>query len=103
MSDFTHARATLIMRILEGDGTTSRAQRRGAFENDRLDGPADALINKVVDHACRVTEQDMAATKEAGLSEDQIFEMVVCAAIGQAHRQYEKALAALKTAKEEGR
>ena len=33
--------------------------------------------------------------KESGLSEDQIFELVVCAAIGQATRQYQSALGAL--------
>jgi len=33
-----------------------------------------------------------------GLSEDQIFELVVCAAIGQATRQYQSALGALAEA-----
>jgi AhpD family alkylhydroperoxidase len=32
----------------------------------------------------------------SGLSEDQIFEIVVCAAVGQATRQYDAALAALE-------
>ena len=42
-----------------------------------------------------MTDGDVAAVRSAGLSEDQIFEIVVCAAIGQADRQYNKALAAL--------
>jgi hypothetical protein len=46
------------------------------------------------------TEEDIAAVKASGLSEDQIFELVVCAAIGQATRQYDTAFAALDTATE---
>jgi hypothetical protein len=42
-----------------------------------------------------VTDEDITAAKASGLSEDQIFEIVVCAAIGQAERQYDAALAAL--------
>jgi hypothetical protein len=48
----------------------------------------------------RVTDEDIAAVKASGLSDDQIFEMVVCAAIGQAGRQYDQALRALKAATE---
>jgi hypothetical protein len=40
------------------------------------------------------------AVRAAGLSEDQIFEIALCAAIGQATRQYESALAALDAATE---
>ena len=47
-----------------------------------------------------MTEEDVAAAKAAGLREDQIFELVVCAAIGQATRQYDTALAALTAASE---
>ncbi|PTR45619.1 hypothetical protein C8K38_101348 [Rhodococcus sp. OK611] len=53
------------------------------------------LIEKVADHAYRVTDEDIAAVRAAGLSEDQVFEIVVCAAVGQASRQYNSALAAL--------
>jgi hypothetical protein len=40
----------------------------------------------------------MTAARVSGLSEDQVFEIVVCAAIGQATRQYDTALAALEAA-----
>jgi alkylhydroperoxidase family enzyme len=53
------------------------------------------LIEKVAFHADRVTDEDVAAARAEGLSEDQIFEIVVCAAIGQATRQHDNALAAL--------
>jgi alkylhydroperoxidase family enzyme len=60
------------------------------------------LIDKVAYHAYSVTDEDVAAVRTAGLSEDQIFEIVVCAAVGQASRQYENGLAALARATEEG-
>ena len=58
------------------------------------------LVNKVARHAYRVpiTDEDFAAVRVAGLSEDQTFEIVVCAAIGVANRQYDIALVALEAA-----
>ena len=98
MSDITKAREALITRILQGDGTASRAQRRAAFHQTGLPGPLNTLIDKVIQQAYRVTNQDIAAAKASGLSEDQIFEIVVCAAVGQAARQHDTALAALEAA-----
>jgi alkylhydroperoxidase family enzyme len=95
MSDITQARRDLVARILEGDGRASRAQRRAAFDNAVLAEPLAGLINKVAKQACKVTDEDISAAKASGLSEDQIFELVVSAAVGQATRQYDKALAAL--------
>ncbi|MVE34508.1 hypothetical protein D6V09_18940, partial [Vibrio cholerae] len=43
----------------------------------------------------QVTDEDIAAVLSSGVSEDQLFELVVCSAIGQATRQYETALEAL--------
>jgi hypothetical protein len=98
MSDITHARKALVTRILEGDGMTSHHQRRAAFANAGLPEPLSTLINKVATRAYSVTDGDIAAVKASGLTEDQIFEIVVCAAIGQATRQYEAGLAALHAA-----
>ncbi|MEO8704519.1 MAG: hypothetical protein ABI867_30980, partial [Kofleriaceae bacterium] len=57
-----------------------------------------ALIDKVAQHAWKVTSEDVAAVKQAGVAEDAIFEQVVCAAIGKATRQLDGALAALAEA-----
>ena len=92
MSDITHARKALVARILEGDGKASHALRRAAFDNGEL---AESLIRKVARQAYQVTDEDIAAARASGLSEDQIFELLVCAAVGQATRQYDTALAAL--------
>jgi hypothetical protein len=101
MSNITRAREALIARILEGDGKASRAQRLAAFDCTGSSEPVNTLTEKVVKQAWRVTDQDIAVAKASGLSEDQIFEIVVCAAIGQAVRQHDTALAALEAATKE--
>jgi hypothetical protein len=98
MSDIRRAQKALVRRILEGDGKTSPSERRAAFNNIGLVEPLGTLVDKVAKHACRVTDEDITAAKVSGLSEDQVFEILVCAAIGQATRQYETAFAALKGA-----
>ena len=100
MSDITHARKALVARILQGDGRASQEQRHAAFDNAELAEPLRTLIFKVAKHADKVTDEDIAAARASGVGEDQIFEIVVCAAIGQATRQYDSALAALDAATE---
>lgn len=72
--------------------------RRAAFENQGLDGPVRALVAKVAGDARSVVDEDFRAVRAAGLSEEEIYEIVVCAAIGQATRQYEAGLRALEAA-----
>ncbi len=98
MSDITQARKVLMARILEGDGRASHAQRRAAFDNAGLAEPLSTLINKLTKHAYKVTDEDIAAARESDLSEDQVFEIAVCAAVGQAARQYDAAVVALEAA-----
>ena len=98
MSDITQARRELVARILGGPGRAARDQRRAAFDNAGLATALDTLVDKVAMHAHRVTDEDIDAAKATGLSEDEIFELVACAAVGQATREYEGALAALDLA-----
>ena len=98
MANIIEARKELIARILEGDGKASHAQRRAAFDNAGLAKPLNTLIDKVTNQAYKVTDEDIEAAKASGLSEDQIFEIVVCAAVGEAARQQDKARAALVAA-----
>ena len=98
MSNIKQERKALVSRILEGDGKTSPTERRATFHNSGLAGRRSTLVDKVARHAFRVTDEDIAAAMASGLDEDQIFEVVVCAAVGQATRQYDTALAALEAA-----
>ena len=98
MANIVEARRALVARILEREGRASPALRRAAFDNTGLAEPLATLVERVAKRANAVSDQDIAATRAAGLNEDHIFELVVCAAVGQAMRQHEKALAALDVA-----
>lgn len=98
MSDISSLRAALVAAVLEGEGRASPDIRRAALENEGLTEPARSFVDKVAHHAGSVTDADVGTLKEAGLSEDQIYEIVICAAIGQATRQYQNALEALSAA-----
>jgi alkylhydroperoxidase family enzyme len=100
MANIEESRKALVARILDGDGVVSREQRHAAFDNARLTGPLAALVDKVAKHAHRVTDEDFAAARAAGLTEDAIYELVICAAVGQASRQLEAGRAALAAATE---
>jgi uncharacterized protein (UPF0210 family) len=100
MSEIAQLHRELVARILGGDGKAASELRRAAFQNTGLGQPIRTLIDKVAEHSYQVTDADIAAVRAVGLSEDEIFEIVVCAAIGQASRQYESALAALDSAAE---
>jgi hypothetical protein len=95
MPDITLERSRLLTRVLEGAGKASPIERRAAFDNAGLSPPLAGLVRKVAGKASAVTDADVAAVKAVGLSEDQIFEIVICAALGQASRQYDAAVAAL--------
>ena len=98
MSDIRRTQKALVKRILEGDGKASPSERRAAFNNSGVAEPLGTLVGKVAKRAHTVINQDITAAKASGLSEDQVFEILVCAAVGQATRQYETAFAALKDA-----
>ena len=103
MSDIREVRKALVTRILEGAGKASSSDRRAAFNLSGLAGSPTVLVGKVARNAASVSDEDIAATRTSGLNEDQVFEIVVCAAIGQANRQYDAALAALEAATATGK
>ena len=101
MTQIAELHRDMIARVLDGTGSASPELRHAAFENVGLSEPMRTLIEKVANHAYQVTDGDITTVHAAGLSEDQIFEIVVCAAVGQAGRQYASALAALASATDE--
>lgn len=88
----------LVERILRGPGQAPAQLRAQAFENADVPEPLRALVGKVATQPARVTDADFAGPMQAGLTDDQLFELVICAAVGQATRQYEAGLAALAAA-----
>jgi alkylhydroperoxidase family enzyme len=51
----------------------------------------DAYLDKVHRHAYRVTDADVEALKDAGVTEDEIFEQTVAAAIAEGLRRLDAA------------
>jgi hypothetical protein len=96
------AHQALVDRVLNGEGGASAEQRARAFGNDGLSPPLNALIGKVAARPAQVTDADFAAAKASGCSEDQLFELVICAAVGQSARLYEAGLSALAEATVDG-
>lgn len=104
------AHQALVDRVLGGAGAASAQERARAFGNNGLPPPLGPLIDKVAARPAQATDPghvagfdaDFAAAKEAGFAEDQIFELVVCAAVGQSARLYDAGLAALAEAVDDG-
>lgn len=95
--DFMQLRNALLAAVLEGNGTTTPAQRRAAFSNSGLTDPLNTLIAKVVNNSRAVDNSNVYAAKQSGLSENQIFELVVCGAVGEANREFDAALRVLES------
>jgi alkylhydroperoxidase/carboxymuconolactone decarboxylase family protein YurZ len=88
----------LVNRILKGPGRAPADQRAQAFDNDKLPEPLRPLLDKVATKSAEVSDADFATAIDAGFTDDQLFELVICAAVGQSTRQYEAGLAALAEA-----
>ncbi len=83
--------------VLEQPGTVPQALRQAASRNDgaALPEALRAYVDTVERHAYKVTDQDVEALKQAGYSEEQLFEITVAAALGAALRRLEAGLAPL--------
>jgi alkylhydroperoxidase family enzyme len=101
---------TLLRAVLEGEAHTAPSLRsaieaRAAGHSRGSEQVPDAIpvelhhyVDTVARHAWKVTDADVTALKQAGLSEDSIFEITVCAALGAATGRLRQAYRALKGA-----
>jgi alkylhydroperoxidase family enzyme len=94
----TRLRQAVVARVLDGQGRTGTAARHAAFDNHGVPEPLRALVDKVAHNAWKVTDDDVAAVRRTGVSDDEIFELVIAAALGQSTRQLDAALEALDVA-----
>ena len=85
-------------RILNGPGRASPEQRARAFRHAGLAPPLDGLLGNVATSPTQITDADFAAARAAGFSEDELFELVICASVGQSTRLYDAGLTALAEA-----
>ena len=70
----------------------SRLPKGGA----RLPQELGNYIDKVARHAFKVTDADIDALRDAGYSEDAIFELTLCAALGAGIARLDRAIAAMQ-------
>ena len=97
-----HAATELRQAILDGAAARSgRPPPEGQSPGEEAVAiPKDlaSYLHKVTHHAYKVTDEEVAALIAAGYSEDQIFEITLCAAIGASLGRMERGLAAIKGA-----
>lgn len=109
VGQYTPAIQRLVDAVLTTPGATSPAFRRSvegraAVLGGRSTGEMTAdipseltsYIDKVALHAYKVTDEDVEALREAGYSEDAIFEITLSAALGAGLARLERGLAALR-------
>lgn len=88
----------LEQRVLTGPGLVSPAHRQAAASGQALGGELDDYLQKVRSHAYRVTDEEVAALRAAGASDDELFELTVSAALGAAKDRLDAGLAAVAAA-----
>jgi hypothetical protein len=98
---YTHR---LVDSVLASPGHTTSALRRAVFDrasrphppNENLTPALAAYVDKVAQHAYKVTDEDVAGLQRTGHSDDALFELTVSAAVGAALGRLERGLAALR-------
>jgi alkylhydroperoxidase family enzyme len=55
-----------------------------------------SYVDKIALHAYKVTDEDIEVLRKAGYSEDAIFELTICAALGAGIARLDRGIAAMK-------
>lgn len=83
--------------VLEQPAHTDRATRAAAAGGEPLPEPVGSYLAKVRDRSYQLGDDDVAGLRAAGLTEDEIFELTVAAALGAATRDLDAGLRALRS------
>lgn len=79
-------RERVIRTVLDGPGMAPPALRAAAFSGRDLPPDLASLVAKEQAHAYRVTDEDVARAG-AGRGDDELFEVIVSAALGAASQR----------------
>ena len=82
--------------VLSGSGALDPAVRTAASLATGLPDALGSYVEKVARHAYQVTDEDITALRQAGYSEDQLFEVTVSAALGAGLARLDAGLSALQ-------
>jgi hypothetical protein len=93
-----HAAAVEALRraVFESLGSTEPAVRAAAGTGGELPGLVGSYATLVRDQSYRITDTDLARLSAAGLSDDDIFEVTVAAAVGAALRRLDAGIRAVR-------
>jgi hypothetical protein len=72
----------LRARLVGRAGELDQATRRAAVGGGPVPDVVTALVEKIREHAYKVTDGDIQAVLEAGWTEGQVFELAVATAVG---------------------
>jgi len=85
----------LIKAVTTTPGAAPESLRRAVLEQTEQPQALARYVDTVARHAYKVTEADVAGLKQAGYSDDAIFEITVAAAVGAAMHRLQRGMAAL--------
>jgi uncharacterized protein YciW len=93
-----HAAAVEALRraVFESPGSTEPAVRAAAGTGGELPDPVGSYATLVRDQSYRITDTELARLGAAGLSDDDIFEVTVAAAVGAALRRLDAGMRAVR-------
>jgi alkylhydroperoxidase family enzyme len=91
------ARDAVLRSVLDGPGETDPSLRYAAAEGVGAPDDLRALVEKIHQHAYRVTDEEIAAL-QGKYGEDQLFEIIVSAAVGASRQRLMAGLRALEEA-----
>jgi hypothetical protein len=93
-------RDEVLEQVLGGPGQTEPTLRRAAANGTGLPSDLQPLVAKIQAHAYKVTDADIARLRSSR-SDDELFEIVVSAALGASSKRLFSGLRALEDATEE--
>ena len=85
-----------LRRAIETRAGLLSGRRPGTTSHPDLPATVAAYVEKVALHAYRVTDADIDGLREAGYSEDAVFEITLSAALGAGLARLERGMAALR-------
>ncbi|HEY6911924.1 MAG TPA: hypothetical protein VI356_21280 [Myxococcales bacterium] len=81
---------------LEEPAASTPEQRSAAASGSGLPEPIAGYVRKVHEAAWKVTDEDVGALLAGGLSEDQVYELTLSAALGAGLARFEAGMRALR-------